>query len=258
MKYEEIQALEEYKAQARAALAARREMLAEQERADEERLERARVEQWDAFKAHLVEIVPAALWPLLRFDHDAHVPRNHCSVSFCVYDAEIMQLGVRVGANMKTEFAELRVPDVRLYDGDEGWHAGFVFNPRGYNSNVKKNTEGGRYNDACYWDVATAHAFEQLDILQGFEVEAERHNVEQAVAQFARAVLVDTEPEERAFRLIETESCSDLQYNVEKALASGWILHGPTQVVMQQDPENNACLIPVYYQALVRNQEAFQ
>jgi len=269
MDYQEIQALESYKKQAQATLAAWLRERTEAERVAAERRERERVEKLALVEAYLQQIIPPALWPLARIDAEGDVRAGNWHLPFVYDDQEIMQLAFFVNANMTVDTREISVPDARLgecFDEEYGgyrWYADMVYK----NTTLCiETTEGSRY-DEDHWEFATARAFEVLEAYRDYAARGAEHNAElaerRAEEQIVKQVFgTDTAGEDAStetcveaeippmFTVVEDVVLSRFEAQVNQHLADGWQLHGPMQVVVPPDEMMS------YVQAFIRPEVA--
>jgi len=262
MNYEEMKGLEEYVARAVTASDQRRAAQAEAERIAAERRERERLEKLAVIEAGLREIVPPELWPLVHIGANVE---GWARVSLIYDDFEIMRLGFDILAETTLRANYVGVPDAVLFDGHDEDDR-----PRRYAIMVWRSdrlcietTEGGRYSldrladSADSWQLATAKAFEVLAALRDYERRAAEHNANldaQSARRLAEREQREAEQETSApenYVLLEYDDLFAFSTSVNRHLKQGYALHGPSQVVMYDDPEYPGRLIPVYYQAVV-------
>lgn len=258
MNYEEIKALEQYVKQAEVVRDAWNREREEAERVSAERRERERVEKLETLKAHLVEIVPPALLPLVRYDADADVRTGVWYVPFIYDEQEILRLVLYVNANMTVDFREIVVPDARLCEVHSEYGVEWVGDIV-YNSTVLclERTEGSRYR-AEHWEFATARAFKVLRAYREYAQCAAQHNAElaekRAEDQIIEQVFGGDAPTEDAgeaeprptFTVIKDVILSRFEIQVNQHLANGWQLHGSMQVVAPSEE------MMYYVQVLIR------
>jgi len=258
MNYEEMKGLEEYVAQAKIALDEYRIERERVIRANDERRERERVEKWDALSLSLTEIIPPELSPLWSVDTTAEPPRSYLDLPL-VYDGrEILGLRVHIGANMRATFNDLRVPDARLCEREDGGQVA-VLTFEQWSGPLVEETEGTGSFGADSWQLATAKAFEVLAALRDYERRALEHNANldaQSAQRLAEREQREAEQETSApapenFVLLEYDDLFAFSNAVNRHREQGYALHGPSRVVMHDDPEYPGRLIPVYYQAVV-------
>lgn len=262
MDYEEIQALESYRKQADAATEAWRREREATERAAAERRERERVAKLETLKAHLAEIVPPALLPLVRYDDDADVRTGIWYIPFIYDEQEILKLVFYVNANMTVDFREIVVPDARLCEVhceySVEWAADMVYKNNAF---CIETTEGSRYG-AEHWEFATARAFEVLHAYREYAQRAAQHNAEQVERRAEERIIkqvfgadasvevTDKVESLPLFIVIEDVVLSRFEAQVNQYLTDGWQLHGSMQVVAPPDEMMS------YVQALVRPEVA--
>jgi hypothetical protein len=276
MNYDEIQALENYKTQAKVALATYRREREEYIRTDDERRMREQTEKWDALLLSLAEIIPPALFPLWTVDTDEAPPHSYLDIPF-VYDGQtILGLRVHIGANMQATLNDLSVPDARLCKCEDGWEALLTFER--FSGPLVEETEGGHFgvgDNELEWKYATTRAFEVLEAYRDYAARAAQHNAELAERRTEEQIIkqvfgadttgedVPTEASGEAeiaptFTVIEDEVIFRFERNVNAHLNDGWQLHGPMQTVaVPPDPRyEDLERYTLYIQALVRPEVA--